>query len=98
MPEISTLTAPGREAVSPPRTAPGAEGMREAAVAFESIFLAEMLRHSGLGAMPETFNGGAGEKGFSGMLVRAYADEIAATGSTGIAETVYRAMRERAGA
>ena len=97
MPEISALTAPGREAVSPPRTIPGTEGMREAAVAFESIFLAEMLRHGGLGAMPETFNGGAGERGFSGMLVQAYADEIAGTGSTGIAETVYRAMRERAG-
>jgi Rod binding domain-containing protein len=69
--------------------------LRAVAERFEAAFLAEMLRHSGLGRVPESFNGGAGEKAFAGSLVQEYANRIAATGSLGIAEQIYRDLVER---
>jgi Rod binding domain-containing protein len=69
--------------------------LRAEAERFEAAFLAEMLRHSGLGRVPESFNGGAGEKAFAGSLVQEYANRIAATGSLGIAEQIYRTLVER---
>lgn len=83
---------------SGPRPAAGVAtpGLRQAATEFEAVFLAEMLRHAGLGAVRDgPGGGGAGEQGFSGMLVREYAGEIARQGGTGLADQVYRAMRER---
>ncbi len=64
---------------------------------FEAVFLGEMLKHTGLGQMPEHFNGGVGERGFSGMLVQEYAAEIARGGSIGLAEHIYRTLLDRAG-
>ena len=69
--------------------------LRAAAERFEAAFLAEMLRHSGLARMPESFNGGAGEAAFAGSLVQEYANRIAATGTLGIAEHVYNMLVER---
>ena len=69
--------------------------LRAEAERFEAAFLAEMLRHSGLGRMPESFNGGAGEKAFAGSLVQEYANRIAATGTLGIAEQIYRTLLDR---
>jgi Rod binding domain-containing protein len=69
--------------------------MRAAAQAFEATFVAEMLKHTGLGKMPETFNGGAGEAGFSGFLTQEYADLIASTGRIGIADQVYATLKAR---
>jgi Rod binding domain-containing protein len=82
---------PGRQ----PRAAMEDDGLRGVAERFEAAFLAEMLRHSGLGRMPDSFNGGAGEAAFSGTLVQEYANRIAATGSLGIAERIYRTLSER---
>ncbi len=69
--------------------------LRAEAERFEAAFLAEMLRHSGLGRMPESFNGGAGEAAFAGSLVQEYANRIAATGTLGIAEQIYQTLVER---
>ena len=69
--------------------------LRAEAERFEAAFLAEMLRHSGLGRVPESFNGGAGEKAFAGSLVQEYANRIAATGTLGIAEQIYRTLLDR---
>lgn len=71
--------------------------LRGAAKQFEATFLAEMLRHTGIGKMPEGFGGGAGEAAFSGHLTQAYADEIADRGGLGLAEQIYKSLRARAG-
>lgn len=60
-----------------------------AARQFESVFLAEMLRHTGFGRMPDAFNGGAGEAGFSGTLIQEYASRIAEAGGFGVAERIF---------
>ena len=69
--------------------------LRSVAEKFEAVFLSEMLKHTGLGEMPEAFNGGVGEAAFSDFLVHEYAEAIAKTNSTGLADQVYRAMKER---
>lgn len=72
--------------------------LRRAAEAFEAVFLAEMLRHSGLGRMPATFNGGPGEAAFTGTLIETYAKQIAASSRLGLAERIYRSLVARGGA
>lgn len=74
--------APAREAV-----------MRHAAREFEAVFLAEMLKHAGLGRMRDGLNGGPGEAAFTGMLTQEYAKEITRSRSLGLAEKVLDAMR-----
>jgi len=76
----------------------GQDPVDRAAVAFEAVFLAEMLGHAGLGEARGSFGGGAGEDAFSGMLVREYARSIAESGGTGIAEGIERALRSGKGA
>lgn len=71
------------------------QAMRVAAEKFEATFLAEMLKHTGLGKMPEGFNGGPGEAAFSDFLVHEYAGSIAKTRSTGLADQIYQALKER---
>jgi Rod binding domain-containing protein len=71
------------------------QAMRAAAIKFEATFLAEMLKHTGLGEMPDGFNGGHGEAGFSDFLVHEYAESIASTRSTGLADQIYQALKER---
>lgn len=73
----------------------GAGAVQEAAVAFESVFLAEMLKHAGVGRAREGFGGGFGEGAFSAMLTREYADRIARQGLTGIADRVAGALATR---
>lgn len=70
--------------------------IRAVAEQFEAAYLAEMLRYSGLGKMPDSFNGGAGEAAFAGTLVQEYANRIAATGALGIADRIYDTLSERA--
>lgn len=67
--------------------------MRQSARAFETVFLTEMLKHSGVGRMGEHFNGGAGEAAFTDMLTQEYAREITRSGGLGLAEQVFRAMK-----
>lgn len=70
--------------------------LRTSAEALEASFLAEMLKHTGVGKMPESFNGGPGEAAFSDFLVHEYAGTIASTRSIGLADHIYRALSERA--
>lgn len=72
-----------------------AEEMRQLAKDFEKAFVSEMLRHSGLGEMPSTFNGGPGEAAFSGMIADHYAEEIARTGGLGLSDHIFRVLSER---
>ena len=67
---------PGAAAASPAKAPPNPirdAGARKAAQAFEAAFLAEMLKYTGLNAMPEGFGGGAGEEAFSSLLTDQYA-------------------------
>lgn len=77
------------ERPAPART----ETMRHAAREFEATFLAEMLKHAGVGRMREGFNGGPGEAAFADMLTREYARGITRSGGLGLAETVLQAMQ-----
>ncbi|MEO1490893.1 MAG: rod-binding protein [Pseudomonadota bacterium] len=67
--------------------------IRHAAQEFEAVFLTEMLKHAGLGQMPETMNGGVGEAAFADFLARAYADGISQSRSIGIADRVYESLK-----
>ena len=69
--------------------------LRASAEALEASFLAEMLKHTGVGRMPESFNGGPGEAAFSDFLVHEYAAKISGTRSIGLADHIYRALSER---
>ena len=51
----------------------------------ESVFLAEMLKISGVGKAPETFGGGAGEDQFASFLRDAQAREMVRAGGIGLA-------------
>lgn len=94
---LAHAPAPASSALRPDQSVSAEEGrLRSAARAFEAAFLAEMLRHAGLGRMPAGFNGGAGEAAFAGTLVEEYARAIARNGGVGLAEQIYRALAERA--
>ncbi|WP_375255069.1 rod-binding protein [Yoonia sp.] len=69
--------------------------LRDAAIKLEATFLSEMLKSAGLGAMPESFGGGAGEQQFASYLRQAQADEMAKGGGIGLAEALFEAMKER---
>ena len=89
--------------LSPPR--PGAPSAlppfrteveaRKAAEAFEAAYLAEMLKYTGLNAMPDGFDGGAGEAAFGSLLTDEYARLLAERGGIGIAEQVFEALKQR---
>lgn len=66
-----------------------------AAQAFETAFLAEMLKHSGLNEMPATFGGGAGEEAFASFLTQEYAELMSEQGGIGIAEQVFETLKQR---
>ncbi len=68
---------------------------RKAAKAFEASYLAEMLKYSGLNAMPESFGGGAGEEAFSSFLTEEYARLLSERGGIGIAEQVFNVLKQR---
>lgn len=66
--------------------------LRDVAEQFEAAFLSEMLKHTGIGKMPEAFNGGPGEAAFSDFLVREYATMISEKGALGLAEHVFQSL------
>lgn len=69
--------------------------LREAAQELEAAFLAEMLRHGGLGAPRQDFGGGHGEDQFSSFLRTEQARELAAGGGIGLAESLFNALAAR---
>ena len=85
----STLTAmaQGQASLSRKSAAP-TDPVKTAAQEFESVFLTqvmeEMLKTVNLGSL----DGGFAEETWRGFLARAYADELAQQGTTGIARSV----------
>ncbi len=71
--------------------------LRETAKAFEASFLAEMLKHTGLGKSRESFGGGAGEDAFSSLLVSEQAKLMAESGGVGLAEHIFNSLAAREG-
>lgn len=69
--------------------------LHEAALALEASFISMMLKESGFGKTG-AFGGGAGEEQFGSFLRDLHAREIADSGGIGLAESIYRALRERA--
>lgn len=73
------------------------EALRRSSRALEASFLAEMLRHAGLGQTPEGFGGGAGEDQFSSYMTRLQAEQIAEQGGIGLAEHIFEALKRQVG-
>jgi peptidoglycan hydrolase FlgJ len=92
--EIAPLSAAGPEAARAAAAEPERQA-RAAAEAFEAAFLAEMLKYSGINAMPSGFGGGAGEEAFASFLTEEYARLLAERGGIGIAEQVFGLLQQR---
>lgn len=71
--------------------------LRVAAEALEAQFLSEMLKSAGLGETPESFGGGTGEEQFASFLRQEQAQGIANGGGIGLAESIFEALKRRAG-
>ncbi|MEL6217004.1 MAG: rod-binding protein [Pseudomonadota bacterium] len=91
-PGTATGTAPGTTLELTPETE---ATYRRVAQEFEAVFLAEMLKHTGLGRPPEHFGGGAGEAQFAPMLAREHATALAERGGIGLAESIYQTLVAR---
>ena len=93
--DLPPLSSP--RPVATPATAPSPADVeaRKAAEAFEAAYLAEMLKYTGLNAMPDGFGGGAGEEAFGSLLTDEYARLLAERGGVGIAEQVFEALKQR---
>lgn len=61
----------------------------------ESVFLAQMLKSSGLGKTPDSFGGGAGEDQFSSFLQEAQAREMVRAGGLGLAAYFDKALSQK---
>jgi Rod binding domain-containing protein len=79
-----------------PRPRTTDEGLARAARDLEASFLSIMLREAGVGAPRGAFGGGSGEAQFSSFLTDAYAARIAERGGIGLAESLFRALKETA--
>ena len=86
-----TPAAPAPRPLAPRAPAGTADAMRTARE-FEAVFLAEMLKHSGLNAMPDSFGGGPGEDAFASLLTQEYARLLSERGGVGLSEAVYESM------
>jgi Rod binding domain-containing protein len=69
--------------------------LRARAAELETAFLAEMLRHAGLGESPRSFDGGIGEQQFASFLRQEQAGAIVRAGGIGLAEQLFRALAQR---
>lgn len=89
----STATSLGQ---MPPHD-PHAE-LRDVAQDLEAAFLAEMLKHAGLGEPrdQDSFGGGIGEEQFSSMLRDQHATAISARGGLGLADSIFDSLVRRA--
>lgn len=87
---------PSTRPVAPVRAGGSDEAVRGAAEAFEAVFLAEMLKHSGVSAARESYGGGAGEDAFASFLTQEYARLLAARGGFGLADRIFEALKAEA--
>jgi len=63
----------------------------------EATFLSEMLKSAGFGKARDAFGGGSGEQQFSSFLRQAQAEQMVKSGGIGLAESLFEALKERAG-
>lgn len=70
--------------------------LRQAAEELEATFLAEMLKHAGVGTVPDAFGGGAGEDHFASFLRTEQARQMARSGGIGLADALFQSLLERA--
>lgn len=84
----STPAKPKAELDSPSPFQPLAEK-------FEAAFLAEMLKHTGLGKSDGAFSGGPGAQAFKSFLIEIYAQDLAKSSSIGIADAVATSLSEK---
>ena len=90
--------APRPENGAAPEIDPAREAeLRQAAMAFEAAFLAEMLKAAGAGRSAPDFDGGAGEAAFSGELINEQARLMAERGGDGLAERIFESMLAQEG-
>jgi peptidoglycan hydrolase FlgJ len=78
----------------PVRSRPDDAQIMRVARELEANFLSVMLREAGVGAPRATFGGGAGEEQFASFLTDAYAERISDRGGIGLAEHLFRALKE----
>ncbi|WP_417723145.1 rod-binding protein [Salipiger sp.] len=78
-----------------PVVAGSPDRLRASAVRLEATFLAEMLKSAGFGESRDAFGGGLGEERFSSFLREEHARSLAENGGIGLAEAIYRALKER---
>jgi len=74
---------------------PASDSFRPLADKFEAAFLAEMLKHTGLGKSDGAFSGGHGAQAFNSFLIDAYAQDLAKTSSIGISKAVAASLSQR---
>ncbi|MDV4144723.1 rod-binding protein [Shimia sp. FJ5] len=72
--------------------------LKEVAQDLEASFLAEMLKHAGLGKPRESFGGGAGEDQFASLLIETQARAIVDAGGIGLAESIFQSLKDKADA
>lgn len=89
------LTSYGPRHAARPSDLAEEPALLSAAVEFEAMFLAEMLKDAGLGRAPESFGGGPGEDAFGSLLVGEQARLLARRGGIGLAERIYRSLLAR---
>jgi Rod binding domain-containing protein len=82
-----------RRAIPKPAAGTSDARLREVAMEFEAVYMAEMLTGMGMGREPETFGGGFGAEAFRSFLNEAYAERFVRRGGAGIADMVYRQLR-----
>jgi Rod binding domain-containing protein len=68
--------------------------VRNVAIKLEATFLSEMLKSAGIGGSSKIFGGGPGEDQFSSFLRDAQAVEMARSGGIGLADALYKSMKE----
>lgn len=64
------------------------------AAELETAFLAEMLRHAGLGIQAGGFGGGIGAEQFASFLREGQAAAMVRAGGIGLSESLFRALTE----
>lgn len=80
--------------IAPPAPKQGQDmKLWDVAQKLEASFLAEMLKSAGLGEMPNSFSGGAGEEQFQSFLRAEQADLIVKSGGIGLAQSIFEALK-----
>ncbi|MGP1355207.1 rod-binding protein [Roseicyclus sp.] len=87
------------EPIAPPSSGPPARDhahLRRVSQELEAAFLAEMLKHAGIGTGRNGLGGGgAGEDQFASLLRTEHAALLTERGGIGLAESIFRALLAR---